>query len=220
MVSPKTFRIVFEKTGKLQYISHLDLLRTMQTALRRAKVPVGYSEGFNPHMKINFALPLSIGIESKCEFMDVKIAGEVRPSYVKENLSRNLPSEMKIIDVYEPETKFTDIKYAGYTLWLDYGEESSKAAEMGKELFSKPLVITKHTKSGDKEVDIQPMIRNILTEFEFGCVVIKTELSASSETYLNPVYLITALDREVGHEVINRRILRTGALDASGKAFK
>ncbi|MBR6681766.1 MAG: TIGR03936 family radical SAM-associated protein, partial [Clostridia bacterium] len=73
----KIIRVKFEKTGKLQYISHLDLLRTMQTALRRAKVKMIYSEGFNPHMKITFALPLSIGTESLCEYMDIRTQPDV-----------------------------------------------------------------------------------------------------------------------------------------------
>ena len=80
MVQQKTLRVKFEKTGKLQYISHLDLLRTMQTALRRAKVNMIYTEGFNPHMRIAFALPLSIGIESVCEYMDIRTEESVDPN--------------------------------------------------------------------------------------------------------------------------------------------
>ena len=94
MVQQKTLRVRFEKTGKLQYISHLDLLRTMQSALRRAKVDMVYSEGFNPHMKINFALPLSIGIESVCEFMDIKTEGRAACADVKDALAGNLPEDM------------------------------------------------------------------------------------------------------------------------------
>ena len=85
---PRTVRLKFRKVGSLQYISHLDLLRTMQTALRRAKVMMIYSEGFNPHMKITFALPLSIGTESVCEYMDIRTQPDVDPLYVKEILHK------------------------------------------------------------------------------------------------------------------------------------
>ena len=71
---PKTVRVKFEKTGKLRYISHLDLLRTMQTALRRAKVDMEYSEGFNPHMKLSFASALSVGVTSDAEYMDLELS--------------------------------------------------------------------------------------------------------------------------------------------------
>ena len=125
----KIIRVKFEKTGKLQYISHLDLLRTMQTALRRAKVKMIYSEGFNPHMKITFALPLSIGTESVCEYMDIRTQPDVDPKYVMEALGKNLPDGMKIIDAYEASSKLTDIKYAAYTAMLDYGEYYQEVGE-------------------------------------------------------------------------------------------
>lgn len=220
MVQQKTLRVKFEKTGKLQYISHLDLLRTMQTALRRSKVKMVYSEGFNPHMKINFALPLSIGIESVCEFMDIKTDGSVECADVKENLDKNLPENMKVVEVYEAENKFTDIKYAAYTIYLDYGDKTEAAVETAKRIFNAPLVVTKKTKKGEKEVDIQPMIREIDVSFEYGCVVVKCVLCADSETYLNPFYLTGALDREMGVEAEHRRVLRTGASLADGRAFK
>lgn len=63
-------RVRFHKTGRAQYISHLDLGRTMRTAINRAEIPVKYSEGFNPHPKMSFALTLSVGTESVCEFME------------------------------------------------------------------------------------------------------------------------------------------------------
>ena len=219
MVQQKTLRVKFEKTGKLQYISHLDLLRTMQTALRRAKVKMMYSEGFNPHMKITFALPLSIGIESVCEYMDIKVDESVDPAEVKENLSRNLPPDMKVINVYEAERKLTEIKYAEYRICLDYGEDSEKAAEIGNKLFTKPLVVTKKTKRGEKDVDISPMILYAECGYEFGITVIKAVLCADSENYLNPFYLTNALDREMGREAFHRKVMRVNTYRANEEKF-
>ena len=68
-----TVRIRFSKTGRARYISHLDLNRTMTRAVRRAGLPIWYTEGFNPKPKITFAAPLSIGTESMCEFMDIRL---------------------------------------------------------------------------------------------------------------------------------------------------
>ncbi len=220
MVQQKTIRVMFEKTGKLQYISHLDLLRTMQTALRRAKVKMIYSEGFNPHMKITFALPLSIGTESIYEFMDIKTEVDVRSDYVKDALGRNLPNDMKVIEVYEPESKLTDIKYSAYTAILDYGELSEDAAEKGKKLFSQSLTVTKRTKKGEREVDIFPMIRKADCRYEYGCTVIDMILSADSENYLNAFYLTDALDREMGVKASHRKVVRTAAYFSDGKVFK
>lgn len=219
MVQQKTLRIKFEKTGKLQYISHLDLLRTMQTALRRAKVKMIYSEGFNPHMKITFALPLSIGIESVCEYMDIKTDGSVSPMDVKNNLSKNLPSDMKVLDVYEAESKLTDIKYAEYMIYLDYGEDTEKAVETGNKIFSDSLVVTKRTKKGEKEVDISPMIKDVSCCYEYGLVVVKAKVCADSENYLNPFYLTGALDKEMGVEANHRRVVRTQTYFADEQVF-
>ena len=74
---PKQIRIKFTKVGSLQFISHLDLNRTMTTVMIRAKIPIYYSEGFNPHPKMVFALPLSIGAESVCELLDIKIVEDI-----------------------------------------------------------------------------------------------------------------------------------------------
>ena len=220
MVQQKTLRVKFEKTGKLQYISHLDLLRTMQTALRRSKVKMMYSEGFNPHMKITFALPLSIGIESVCEYMDIKTDISTDCKEVNDNLSKNLPADMKVLDVYEAESKFTDIKYASYTIYLDYGDKTEDAVVIGNKLFSGPLVVTKRTKKGEKDIDIQPMIHKAEVKYEYGCAIINCTLCADSENYLNPFYLTGALDKAMDMAAQHKRTVRVGALFANDKEFK
>ena len=73
MVQPMQIRAKFYKIGMLQYISHLDLMRTMTRTLTRAGIPAWYSQGFNPRLKITFSLPLSIGTQSECEFFDIKL---------------------------------------------------------------------------------------------------------------------------------------------------
>ena len=67
-------RVFFEKTGMTKYISHLDLMRCMTRAIKRAAIPAWYTEGFNPHLFITFALPLTLGVESLCESMDIPIS--------------------------------------------------------------------------------------------------------------------------------------------------
>jgi radical SAM-linked protein len=191
----------------------------MQTALRRARVKMMYSEGFNPHMKITFALPLSIGIESVCEYMDIKTDGSVSPDDVKNNLSKNLPTDMKVLEVYEAQSKLTDIKYAEYMIYLDYGEDTEKAVEIGNRIFSGSLVVTKRTKKGEKEVDISPMIKDVSCSYEYGLVVLKARVCADSENYLNPFYLTGALDKEMGVEAGHRRVVRTQTYFADEQVF-
>ena len=77
LVPPKAVRLKFCKIGKLQYISHLDLQRTFNRILVRACIPVWYTQGFNPHIKLVFSTPLSVGSESLCEYLDIKLAREI-----------------------------------------------------------------------------------------------------------------------------------------------
>ena len=66
-------RLRFKKTGRAIYISHLDLMSTIQRAFSRAELPLKYSEGFNPRPQISIALPLSVGTGSLCEILDFKL---------------------------------------------------------------------------------------------------------------------------------------------------
>ena len=73
LVPPKAVRLKFCKVGTLQYISHLDLQRTFNRIIVRACIPVWYTQGFNPHIKLVFSTPLSVGSESICEYLDIKL---------------------------------------------------------------------------------------------------------------------------------------------------
>lgn len=181
-------RIKFTKTGSLQFISHLDLLRTMKSSMIRAKIPLAYSEGFNPHPKIAFALPLSIGAQSVCEYMDIKLAGEIDAEEVRARLDAETTDEMKILEAYESVNKLAEIGWAGYR--LDFDGDISAAAK----LFDSPLVVMKRTKSGEKEVDILPLIkRRKISGDRFEAV-----LAASGESYLNPEYPAAEIAKATG----------------------
>lgn len=85
---PEKLRLRFEKTGRAIYISHLDLMRTMQRVFLRADCPLKYSEGFNPHALISILLPLSVGVGSVCELMDFQLREEVDLAALPERGSR------------------------------------------------------------------------------------------------------------------------------------
>ena len=97
-------RIRFKKVGSLQYVSHLDLVRTMHTIIVRAGLPLWYTEGFNPKPKMIFAAPLSIGTESVCEFMDVKLIDDMPAEEVMRRLNENMTDEMQVLEAY-----YTDV---------------------------------------------------------------------------------------------------------------
>ena len=200
---PKPERIKFTKTGKLRFISHLDLCRTFRSMMTRAKVPMYYSEGFNPHPKMVFALPLSVGAESVCEFLDIKITEDVPEEVLKANIAAALPPDMSVLEVYSPSSKFTEIKWAEYDITAESDFDPSP-------LDSESIEIVKKSKSGEKNVDIKPLIR----QWEKNGGVLTIQLSADGNDYLNPEYIIKLLGMG------DCRILRKRLLTSDGKEFK
>lgn len=193
--TPENVRIMFTKTGSLKYISHLDLQRTLTRCLIRSHLPVWYTKGFNPHTKLVFSLPLSVGCESICEFVDIKIERRISHQQIKKLLSAQMTDEMIILDVYTPCEKFSEIAYAEYECRITSKAITADTAKAVEEFLStSPVTMLKRSKSGEKEVDIIPFIKKVSCEIEDGALKLSMILSASStEGSLNPEYPIKAV---------------------------
>ncbi len=191
--TPETVRIKFCKVGNLQFISHLDLQRTFHRVLVRAGIPMWYTKGFNPHAKLVFGVPLSVGTESMCEMADLKIERKIELDAIKNQLNEQLTDEMYVLEAYYPTTKFADIAYADYTITLNSSEISAETEKKAADLFSSPIMMIKKSKSGEKEVDITAFIKKISFSSKDGSMTVNTILSAGSTENLNPEYLVTAL---------------------------
>ena len=194
-----TIRIRFKKLGRLQYISHLDLVRTMSKILVRAKLPMWYTEGFNPKPKMIFAAPLSIGAESMCEFMDIRLIKKLPPEDVIEALNDNMTDEMQVIEAYYPTEKFTELKWLKYTMKVKSAMDSANLAEKCNEIFAKSeITVLKKTKSGEQNVDIKPLIRSAVARAEGDLAVLDLTLSADQSRFLNPEYIADVLRDNLG----------------------
>ena len=131
-------RAVFKKTGRAIYISHLDLMRVMQRTFKRAKLPVWFTKGYNPHIYLMFALPLSLGVSSECELMDFGIdisAGELDYEDIKNRLNQVLPEGLEIVKLYEPNPNV-----------LVFSIENSSSGELQRE--NGRIRSTKHSGCG------------------------------------------------------------------------
>lgn len=189
-------RLEFSKTGRAKFISHLDLNRTLRTAFVRAKVAIWFTNGFNPHPKLVFSLPLSLGAESVCEFLDIRVLPPVDYEEIKESLNKNLPDDIQIKRVYTPKTKLEDLCWSRYTFKLYFGGMSEEKANEIKEMLSSPMIITKRTKktkSGLTDIDILPGIKSSTVTFNGECIEIVADLESSVDNYINPDYIIRAL---------------------------
>lgn len=193
---PRTVRLKFQKVGTLQYISHLDLQRTFNRVLLRACIPTWYTQGFNPHAKLVFSTPLSVGTQSICEFLDIRIDREMECREIMERMNRELTEELCITDAYIPTTDFSEIAWASYEILIHDSSFTSPQVEACINTLTKsPLWLTKRTKSGEKQIDIIPMIHSLSYEWneEAKQMRLQTVLKATSSEFLNSEMLITAL---------------------------
>ena len=111
-------RATFEKCGRAKYISHLDLNRCMLRTFRRSRLPIWYTEGFNPHPYYSFALALSLGFESSCEILDFNLNEDIPFDEIRDRLNAVMPEGMRIVKVAEQKQKITAITEAEYSFSL------------------------------------------------------------------------------------------------------
>ena len=217
-------RLRFEKTGRAVYISHLDLMRTMQRAFNRAGLPLKYSEGFNPHPQIAIALPLSVGTGSLCEIMDFKLKAEETPDLaaLPERLTAVMPEGIRVTGAYEFTRKVAELKWLEVRGVFEYDQRdpAEMAAALTEFHAGAPVVITKKTKRGLGETDIRPGIREISFAAGEKEVYITTILSAQEPT-INPELLAEAL-RQLRPELAPdfARFTRVETYDAEMKVYR
>ena len=224
---PRTVRLKFKKVGSLQYISHLDLQRTFMRVIVRSCIPAWYTKGFNPHAKLVFSTPLSVGAQSVCEYLDIRIDRDMSCEDIRDRLNAELTDELCILDAYLPENDFSQIAWASYEIEVFTRDADASLAKKANDvLTTSPLVMTKRTKSGEKDVDIIPMIKSADVHYdnETGTLKLSCVLSASSTEYLNPEMLITALKENIGilagdPSVEWYAIMRTNLLTSDLKEF-
>lgn len=190
-------RVQFKKEGRAKYISHLDLNRCMQRALRRAGIPIWCTQGFNPHPYIVFALPLSIFFESDCEIMDARLDEDMPLDAVKERLNAVLPEGIVINEVYLPKMKLADVGFAEYSVTLDYdGKPGDELDNMISGILALPeIIIEKVTKRSAVNIDIKEYFSSARIETGDGKVNIKVVLPAGSQANLNPSCFVTAFEK-------------------------
>jgi len=160
-------RAKFEKSGRAVFISHLDLMRTMQRAVKRSGIPVWYTQGFNPRIYLNFPLALSLGITGRAEFMDFAVTESVDLADIRDRLDRAMPEGLRILEVAEPIYANKDVGFAEYRIDFYGGEPTETLSELNKMLAEDSIEAEKHSKKkGTVKVDIKPHI-NILSAEPF-----------------------------------------------------
>ena len=185
-------RVCFTKMGKLKYISHLDLQRAVHRMLIRSGLPIGFTEGFNPHPRLNIALPLSIYQEGERELFDFRLESDVPNEEIKEKLQKAAFPGMKIVSVEVAVGKLAT-KRAVWRLELITDIASDDFASA----FNGEMPVMKRSKKGEAVVDIAPMIKFISTEPSDNGLVVRIDLPAAGNDYLNPSYVAAFFGEKV-----------------------
>lgn len=212
-------RAIFEKSGRAKYISHLDLNRCMLRIFRRSRLPIWYTEGFNPHPYYSFALALSLGFESKCEILDFNLNEEMPFDEVRDRLNAVMPEGMRIVSVAEQVQKITAIAKAEYTFVLSTETPSELMTAIEELLGSPEILIEKKTKKGIKEVDIKPDMEVVSCELLENGVAMTMRLPAGTQTNYNPTLFFEALRKSTKISFEPERICRTGILCENNENF-
>ncbi len=211
-----TVRISFEKKNEASYISLLDLQRVMQRVLKRSGLPVWHTLGFNPHIYMTFACPLSLGQESECECVDVKTEDDSPDySYWKAVLNSIMPTGITVTNIAPVEMKADRIAFACYR--IAYPASAVRALEEYNALESAP--VEKHSKKGKKIVELKNYIPNIAFEPAGDGVQFELCLPAAQELNLNPSLLTGLLEEKFGLVATSANILRTKFLTADKNLF-
>ena len=218
-------RILFEKTGNAVYISHLDLMRLFQRAFKRGGLNLKHTQGFSPRAMVSIALPLSVGVESKCEILDYELVGqeELSGDEIMERLNRTMPAGVRVLAVYDSPRKPKELTHLDVTIRLEYDNGVPEGAcDALRNLFDREsVIVTKRGKNGPVDQDIIPMISELKItgiseqELEITCRV------CAQNPSLNPQQMVLAIETYLPEFKPDfTRIFRREAIAADGTIFR
>lgn len=196
------YLIKFTKEDSIKFISHLDLMRTLQKIIRRAELTMEYSRGFNPHMALSIAQPLSVGHYSIGEYMDIVLGEDVSKEDVIEKLNSNAPMGIRFLEAtkikmdYGPSEKRVPqamalIDAALYTIKVKYDDVTKIEKEVEDLLNLNEWNIVKKSKKGEKEVNIRPLIKEINFCVKEDNLIINLLAPCGSREHLSPELFVT-----------------------------
>jgi radical SAM-linked protein len=222
-------RIAYTKLEEAKYIGHLDLTRVFERAMRRAGIPLAYSEGFNPHPKISFGSALAVGVEGEREYVDVELQREMDLSEVLGSLQEQLPTGIRILEglVIGSGSKalMAVLNAALYRMRLPMAlpiqaERLDKA--INSWLSREHIIYTRYSKKGPTEKDIRPWVKQLHGEIRGDEVIFELEVKLGNQGGVRPEEVVASL-RELENlplAIEGLQIKRTGIyVNHQGKAF-
>ena len=216
-------RVFFVKEGPSKYMSHLDLMRCMTRTIRRAGVPIWYTEGFNPHPFMTFAMPLSLGTSGLCETMDVRMTTDMPFEEVKNRLNAALCEGIRVTKVDYQEQKATAIQSAVYGITLTAeGHSGESLRDLIEKYLSKDRIIVqkKNKKKQLVDMDVKPHVLESDVSVEGACAVLRIKLPAGNDVNVNPSIILKGFENANSLSFDKCDIVRERILTGSGEDFR
>ena len=214
------YRMIFSKTGRARFISHLDLMRTFSRIFKRAKIPVWYTQGFNPRLYIMFPLALPLGTESRVEVMDISLTEPLDKEEIMQRVNAVMPEGMRIEKITEPIMDHKEIAASEYEIRFRLGEDADSFALFEKYISQDRIIVKKRTKKkGEVEIDIKPDVKILSLEREGDMVYLKLILPTGNDKNINTSVLIDGFKAYAGADIETIYTTRTKILTKRGESF-
>ncbi len=203
----------YRKGPEVRWISHLDLKRTLERAMRRAELPLELTKGHNPHPKMSFGPPLPLGATGDAELLAFSLDRAADPSELKQRMNSQLPSGIEVVEVWgapahKKKETFGEVDLAEYVITIigPVGAERI-AANVRRLLESRELIVQRGGERPEREVDLRPMIKSLeVTQSGPAETVLRTRLATGSHGGARPQEIVRLLGMESeDHPVLYHR---------------
>lgn len=214
-------RAFYRKEGRAKYISHLDLYRTIQRSFQRSKLPIWFTQGFNPHIYLTFALPIALGYEGVEESFDFRLRENLPEGEILARLNAAFPEGITVTRAAAPQKKAEEIEKAEYTLLFSAENIPAEKllAEFDAFLAQDAILTEKRTKKGPRQIDLKPDLLSCRTGLSGDAVSLAVTLPAGIFKNINPTLLTDAFAAAQGLSLDYRLIRRDAVLCKDGSRF-
>lgn len=194
-------RILFAKEGTARYISHLDLMHTMERAFLRAGITIRHTAGFHPHPYVSIPLPLPLFFSSQCELLEFGLVEGSTLEALPAQMNRVLPAGIRVLDCYDGGLPFRKLAFVRYDITLEFaGDLAQEGASAFRSLTSRESFVvekrSKKAKSGFTQVDVIPLIEAVEAVEDQGDTLRLTLLLKAQNPGLNPDVLLQGFKSE------------------------
>ena len=215
-------RMFYTKTGFAKYISHLDMVRCFTRAMKRAKAPIWFTQGFNPRAFLTFAMPLSLGFESYCEVVDFRITEKRNLDDLAKEIDSQLPDTINVLKISTPNMKTDEIKYAKYEVTLPNSQDEfyKKVCDT---MNSNEFLVSKKCKKGRQKIEKLVDIKENIIEYQIDRledkIILKLLLSSGNENNINPMLIVKNICNGTDCDTDDADIVKLQSLTEDMKEF-